>query len=230
MPTTHKKTEEKPVEAPVTEEVATEEPVVVSDVVTETIVIEDSPVETPEVPENPEAFPGDPLSTFKERVNSELNMPDSTGNKNYMWPILLIFAVAIVLLIGLFAYRKGAFNRVATVVNKASATPTPAATPVPTATPDLTKFEIEILNGSTVTGEASKEKAVLAAAGYTVSSVGNADNSDYTTTIIKAQSQVDSGFIAELKTTLSNTYTLGDTQVLSSSAAVPVQVILGTEK
>jgi len=229
------KTEEKPAEANpvISAEVTTAkeevkaEPVIVSDVITETIVIE----ETPEAAktETSESFSSDPLSNFKERVDEELNMPDSPTKKNYMWPILFIFVVAIVLLVGIFAYKQGIFKK--TIANVTPVTPTPVVTVAPTAAAvDLTKYEVEILNGSGVDGEASKEKSVLVAAGFTVSSIGNADNSDYTDTIIKAQAQVDQNFIAKLKNTLSNMYTVGDTQILSSDAAVPVQVILGPGK
>jgi hypothetical protein len=117
------------------------------------------------------------------------------------------------------------------VVIAPAATPTPTVTVEPTqAVADLTKYEIEILNGSEVTGEAAKQKDTLEAAGFTVSSVGNADNSDYTDTIIKTKADVDSAFIAKLKSVLSDTFTVGPVQSLSSDVAVPVQVILGTQK
>jgi len=172
----------------------------------------------------------DPLSNFKDKVNEELNMPDIPKRKNYMWPILLIFIIAIVLLVGIFVYKQGLLKKVTVTITPA-ATPAPAVTVEPKqAVVDLTKYEIEILNGSEVTGEAAKQKDGLEAAGFTVSSVGNADNSDYTDTIIKAKANVDSAFIAKLKNVLSNTFTVGPVQTLSSDAAVPVQVILGTQK
>jgi len=172
----------------------------------------------------------DPLSNFKNKVNEELNMQDIPKRKNYMWPILLIFIIAIVLLVGIFVYKQGLLKKV-TVNIMPAATPTPTVTVEPTqAVVDLTKYEIEVLNGSEVTGEAAKQKDNLEAAGFTVSSVGNADNSDYTDTIIKAKASVDSAFIAKLRSVLSNTFTVGPVQTLSSDAAVPIQVILGTQK
>jgi hypothetical protein len=172
----------------------------------------------------------DPLSDFKDKVNEELDMPDIPKRKNYMWPILLIFIIAIVLLVGIFVYRQGLLKKVTVNITPA-ATPTPTVTVEPTpAVVDLTKYEVEILNGSEVTGEAAKQKDNLETAGFTVSSVGNADNSDYTDTIIKAKADVDSAFIAKLKSVLNDTFTVGPVQSLSSDAAVPVQVILGTQK
>jgi len=196
--------------------------VVQEPVVQEAKVGDVMPTETP--------APADPLGNFKDKVNEELNMPDIPKRKNYMWPILLIFIIAIVLLVGIFVYKQGLLKKV-TVNIAPAATPTPTVTVEPTqAVVDLTKYEIEILNGSEVTGEAGKQKDSLEAAGFTVSSVGNADNSDYTDTIIKAKASVDSAFIAKLKSVLSNTFTVGTVQSLSSDADVPVQVILGTQK
>jgi hypothetical protein len=229
------KSEEKPTETN-TEEVKAAsgepktEPMIVSDVITETIEV----IETA-VPQASEEMPltsssqTDPLSDFKEKVKEGLNMPDRP-QKNYMWPVLFIFLIAIVLMAGVFAYKRGAFKGVK--LNVASLTPTPTASPEPTKAVviDLAKYEIEILNGSGIDGEASRQKTSLEAAGFTVSSVGNADNSDYTDTILEAKSDVDADFIAKLKSTLSDTFTAVSTQTLSSDFAVPVEVILGTKK
>jgi hypothetical protein len=240
----HKKQEEKlttpkkpaedkpsaPVEAvPDKEEVKTE-PVVASAIAAFEVIEDIEVVQEAKVGDKPTeaTAPADPLSNFKDKVNEELNMPDIPKRKNYMWPILLVFIIAIVLLIGIFVYKQGLLKK---VVIAPAATPTPTVTVEPTqAVADLTKYEIEILNGSEVTGEAAKQKDTLEAAGFTVSSVGNADNSDYTDTIIKTKADVDSAFIAKLKSVLSDTFTVGPVQSLSSDVAVPVQVILGTQK
>lgn len=219
--------EEKPIEVK-PDEVKTE-PVVVSDVITETIEIAEVPVSqttTQEAPSN------DPLSDFKEKLNrEEFSMSgESTPKKSYMWPILFIFIIAVVLLGGIFAYKQGVFKAIKINVPVATPTPTATPTPEPTATPDLTKFEIEILNGSGVTGEASAQKLNLTAAGFTISSVGNADNSDYTDTIIKAKTEVDKSFVAKLKSTLESSFTSVIGQTLDDTSSVPVIVILGTKK
>jgi hypothetical protein len=177
-------------------------------------------------PVNP-APENNPLNDFKEKVEVEMNLP-SRPQKNYMWPILFIFIIALALLGGVFAYRQGIFK--VEKVNVVSLSPTPVASPVPTKAIDLKKYEIEILNGSEVTGEASKQKAILEAAGFTVSSIGNADQSDYTDTIIKAKAEVDKDFLARLKSDLGNTFTVGEAQVLSEDSSVPIVIILGTKK
>jgi hypothetical protein len=218
------KATEKPVESK-TEEIKTQ-PVIISDVVTETIeVIQVPKAEAESISQSvPQT---DPLNDFKEKVDQELNMPDRP-QKNFMWPILFIFIITIVLLAGVFAYKQGIFKAVK--VDVSSVSPTPTVSPEPTKTLDLSKYEVEVLNGSDVDGLASSQKAVLETAGFTVSSVGNADSSDYTDTVIQTKAEVDKDFILKLKSTLSDVLTVGDIQSLSEDSSVPVVVILGTKK
>lgn len=63
----------------------------------------------------------------------------------------------------------------------------PTGTATPTGPPLVTPPEriyVEVLNGSGVTGEASRLARELTAMGYNVVSVGNADRSDYATTTV----------------------------------------------
>jgi hypothetical protein len=208
------------------------EPVIVSDTITETIEVVEGVAPQAANPEDsvessvPQA---DPLKDFKEKmVEEETTVPENSQKKNFMWPILSIFIIILILLIGIFAYKQGVFNK--KEVNVVTLTPTPVVTVEPTKTVDLTKYEIEILNGSGVSGEASKQKAALEEKGFTISSIGNADNSDYTDTIIKAKADVEKDFIAKLKDTLNSSFTVGETQSLPDDSSVPVVVIIGTAK
>lgn len=201
------------------------EPVIVSDVVTETTesieVVEEVPVS--QVPA------ADPLSDFKEKmIEEELPVSDKSQQKNYMWPILLVFIITILLLTGVFLYRNGINTN--DKVNVVTLSSSPTITPEPTKAIDLAKYEIEIQNGGGVSGEASRQEANLAAEGFTISSIGNADNSDYTDTIIKAKKEVDKDFIAKLKSVLSNSFTVGETESLSEDTSVPIVIIIGTKK
>ncbi|MBF8249460.1 MAG: LytR protein [Candidatus Levybacteria bacterium] len=170
----------------------------------------------------------DPLSDFKEKMVEEESL--SSGNapkKNYMWPILFIFILAIALMVGIFVYKQGIFKGVK--VNVVTLSPTPTITPEPTKAIDLAQYEIEIQNGSGVEGEASRQKLSLTAEGFTISSVGNADNSDYTDTIIQAKKEVNKDFIVKLEGILGDSFTVGETEVLSDDSSTPVIIILGTK-
>lgn len=209
-----KLTETKPEEA----EAAT--PVENTEVLKEETVVPDIADESADIPSE------DPLTSFKQRNEEELSYPNDAPKKNYMWPILFIFIIAIALLGGIFAYKQGLFKEVK--VSVVTPSPTPTVTPEPTKVIDLTKYEIEIQNGSGIDGEASRQKLSLTAAGFTVSSVGNADNSDYTDTILKAKANVDKDFLAKLKTTLEASFTVKE-EVLPDTALTPVIIILGTK-
>lgn len=226
MATVHKKHEEEISNKKQAISNKKEEPVVVSDVVTETTerieVIEEA---TPD-----KAAPAvDPLTEFKEKMIEEESLPsDMSPKKNFMWPILFIFIITLLLLGGIFVWKKGAIT--GGKINVVTLTPSPTVVPSPTITIDLTKYEIKVLNGSEVDGEAGRQKSSLETEGFTVSTVGNADNSDYTDTVIQAKKEVEKDFIAKLKSVLEDSFTVGDTESLSDSASTPVVIILGTKK
>jgi hypothetical protein len=204
------------------------EPAVAQDVAPASVEAAATVAPEPEV--KAEVPPPNPLSDFKEKVEEEMNMPIKP-QKNYMWPILFIFIIAAVLLAGVFVYKQGMFNGMGKKAEVIPVSPTPVAvSPSPAKTVDLTKYEVEILNGSEIDGEASRQKTNLEGEGFTISSIGNADNTDYTDTIIEAKTEVNKDFIAKLKSVLDSTFTVGETQSLSEDSSVPVIVILGTKK
>lgn len=132
---------------------------------------------------------------------------------------------------GIFFYQKS----VNTISVEESPTPVAStvAIPTPTATPkavDVSSFDIAVFNGSGIAGEAGAAKTLLTDAGFTVVSTANAATYDYTKTIIKAKSTIDSAVIQKLKDTLSKDYVLGDSQTLSSSSTTDIQVVVGSSK
>ncbi len=199
------------------------EPVVVSDVITETT----ERIEIVEAVSPNEPKSEDPLAGFKEKMSEEEHLPsDAPAKKNFMWPILFVFIIALVLLGGIFAYK----NTKTQKVNVVTLTPTPTLTPAPTKTVDLSKFPIKILNGSGISGEASRQKSSLEKEGFVVSSTGNADNSNYTDTIIQAKKEVDADFLDKLKSVLEKSFVLADAESLSETAPTPVVIIIGSKK
>lgn len=196
-----------------------QEPVVVSDTVTET-------TERIEVIE--EVTP-DPLTDFKEKMSEEEEqpVPSEPPQKNFMWPILFVVFLALAFLIGVFLYKQGMNRR--TQVNVVTLSPTPTAIPQPTIVVDLTQYEIKILNGSEVDGEAGRQRDSLEAEGFTVSLIGNADDSNYIETIIQAKGNIDQAFLDKLKSALEKSFVVGETEKLPEDADADVIVILGSE-
>lgn len=175
------------------------------------------------------AASSDPLTDFKEKMNEEeeTSVSNQPPKKNYMWPILFIFIIALVILGGVFVYRQGVNKK--SDVNVVTLSPTPTVVPSPTIALDLSKYPIEVLNGSEVGGEAGRQKANLEGKGFTVASVGNADNSDYTKTIIQAKENVDKAFLDKLKSVLEESFVVGEVEVLPEDADSDVIVIIGSE-
>lgn len=105
---------------------------------------------------------------------------------------------------------------------------TKAVNPIDSATGlDRSKLTIEIQNGSGVTGAAAKASDALKGFGYKISSVGNADNSDYVDVTIQVKS-TKSNFLALLKKDLGFSYTVGSTSAdLDPSSTTDALVIIG---
>ena len=196
------------------------EPVVVSDVVTET-------TERIEVIEEVTPTAADPLTDFKEKMTEEeYPNSDMSQKKNFMLPIFFVFIIALLLLGGIFVYKN---NMKSEKVNVVTLTPTPTVIPQPTKAADLTKYEIKILNGSEVSGEAGRQRTNLQAEGFTVSTVGNAAKSDYTDTIIQAKESVDKDFLDKLKSVLEESFVVGEMEELPEDSDSDVIVILGSQ-
>jgi len=204
-----------------------EEPVVISDTVTETterieVIEEVTPAAAPS------AASADPLIEFKEKMTEEEESPisDMPPEKNFMWPILFIVFLAIAMLGGIFVYKN---NMKSEKVNVVTLIPTPTVIPEPTKTIDLSKYSIKILNGSGVDGKAGRQKTNLEGEGLTVSTIGNAANSDYTATIIQAKKEVDKVFLDKLKSVLEESFVVGEIEELPEDADSDVNVIIGSE-
>lgn len=218
--------------APAGKEEKQKKEVVVSDTVTETTerieVIEEVTPESEGKAPIESAPAANPLTEFKEKMTEEEESPisDMPTKKNFMWPILFIFIIALVLLGGIFVYKKTKSEK----VNVVTLSPTPTVIAKPTnAEIDLSKYPIKILNGSEVDGEAGRQKDNLEGEGFTVSSVGNAAQSDYTKTIIQAKEDVDKDFLDKLKSVLEESFVVGEIEDLPEDADPNVIIIIGSE-
>lgn len=87
--------------------------------------------------------------------------------------------------------------------------PTITVEPTKVTVVNLEEYNIEVLNGSETAGAASRLKTELTTDGFKVVSIGNAEKSDYTDTIISVKKKVNTAFLEKLKENLKKSYTLG---------------------
>ncbi|OGH38977.1 MAG: hypothetical protein A3B44_03710 [Candidatus Levybacteria bacterium RIFCSPLOWO2_01_FULL_38_21] len=114
----------------------------------------------------------------------------------------------------------------------------PTNTPIPTSKPtqnpidkatglDRSKLSVEVQNGSGETGVAGKAAEELKNLGYNVTSMGNADNFNYSNVTIQVKS-AKSDYLSLLKKDLSASYTMGSSSSdLSATASADALVIIG---
>lgn len=137
--------------------------------------------------------------------------------------------------IGLFIFRKSAIKSNGEKLHDSALSPTPAEespiSPAPTQEEvDISAYTIVILNGSGIAGEAARVKAALEQEGFTVVSIGNADQSDYENTMIQIKKDTPQAFMGMLKSVLEKTYVFGETEALSKQEESDVRIIIGRSK
>ena len=174
-----------------------------------------------------------PKKSEKHIPTTERQPIPGPKNSFVVWWIIVpgIFLLGA-LLGGIVFYQKG-ISKGGDLV----ATPTPdstaitqTASPTPSIKADLTKFSINILNGSGIAGEAGKAKDLLTEAGFKVSGTGNASTYNFTKTVVKAKSVVDSEFLTKLTEALGKNYSVDKTQTLPDSSTDDIQVVVGSTK
>ena len=132
-----------------------------------------------------------PIVPQQQYAQSPIYQDNSQDGKNAKWLWILIALIIVGALA--FAFFRG-IGPFAMLKGKPVPTPSPTpssffATPTPESTPganiDKASAKIRVLNGNGQAGVASSGKAYVESKGYKVTAVGNADNFDFTDTVIK---------------------------------------------
>ena len=71
---------------------------------------------------------------------------------------------------------------------------------------------------------------ILEKEGFKVSQTGNADNYDYSDTVIQAKDNIEKTFLEKLKTLVAKSYSVGKNEKLSASDSSEIVVIVGSKK
>ena len=154
----------------------------------------------------------DDLNTPVENLPSGSSIPSDGHKDKPKKTVLLALIIAAILLIG-----GGIFFLVTGGDQSASETPTPTPeliveeTPAPTEEPEEVgevdfEVDIQILNGTGITGEATYLKAELEKAGYKKIEAGNADKTDATATTATYKSSVSKATRDSIAKILDKTY------------------------
>lgn len=198
------------------------------------------PVETTPEVALPTEEKTDKLSFLVDKTNEEEKMiEEEKPKKRIFLKIIILLAVFLLgmLLGGFIVYKKGNIFAGKTLEPKPtvaedqeqsslflSSPPTPIEEPV-----DLTKYTIEVLNGSETKGAAGKLKEALTGEGFNVLSSANATNSAFVKTVINAKKEVNKEYLKKLQDFLSESYLLAGIQELEDTGKTDVVIIIGAE-
>ncbi|MBI4080139.1 MAG: LytR C-terminal domain-containing protein, partial [Candidatus Levybacteria bacterium] len=153
---------------------------------------------------------------IEEEVKEEAQPEDTDSQepyrveykRNYFMPI--IFGILLGLgVFGAFVFYEEVIRKDALVKNETAVVPTEAPSPTEKVL-DLSLYSIRVLNGSGVSGQAAKVQQVLEDDKFTVASIGNAEKSDYTETVIQVKKTVSKEYIQKLKDLLKDYYDLDE--------------------
>lgn len=158
--------------------------------------------------------------------------------KSKLWIILVVIIIIFAAVGGALYYFRTKAVKQAPKEEKVlpSATLAPVTPTVSPATGsanlkvDYLQYEIRVLNGSGIKGEASKVKDFLEEEKFVVKDIDNADSSDYEKTVIRAKKDVAKEYLDLLKSLLGKIYVLDTEEELGESASVDVIIIIGSSK
>lgn len=161
---------------------------------------------------------------------SEENEPKKS--RKGLWINLIIVFIGSFLIVTFFLFlREKKIEEMKQLEEASIPTPTATAKPSPTeAAIDVSAYTISVLNGSGTAGVAAQAKTLLEGEDYFVETVGNASESTYEETLIKAKKSVPSAFIDALKKSLESSYVLDPIVAeLADTKNTDVEIIIGSE-
>jgi hypothetical protein len=119
-------------------------------------------------------------------------------------------------------------------IGNVTATPTlaPAGTPAPVVEEnvDVSTLSVNILNGSGISGEAGRARAVIEGAGFKVGSVGNATKYDYKETVVQVKASVKSTAYDKLVEALEEKYVVEKGDNLAANGSFDILITVGSSQ
>lgn len=163
-------------------------------------------------------------------INPEITVVGRKGASLGVW-VGAMLGVALAIGVSLILLVRGPSTL--SFLSPAKPTPTPLPTVEPTpsvSTVQKSDVNIRVVNGGGTPGAGSKMKTFLEGKGYTVVSVGNADEYTFTATEISAKSGKEA-YVALLTDDLKTEYSLGtSTEKVDDDASYDILVTVGKEE
>lgn len=198
--------------------------------------VEEEVAETEEVEETEET-PEDDIDEVEDKDKEDVDSWDDEPDGKFSWKKVFLFtflaaAIGTLIVVGYYIFTSGYTISIEKQGSEQSKEiDIPEVTPTPTETPDSVNkeaYEITILNGSGIAGEAANVQELLEDDDFVVAEIGNADSADYLDTQILAQDDVDEEFLDMLLEALEER---GPTEIddAPSDQTEDVVVIVGSE-
>jgi hypothetical protein len=179
--------------------------------------------------ESPMTLPVQEAPSLDTLKTVELQTDDGRGaKKKFLLIVLAIILLTFAVLGGAYFFMQSSQAPKSSPKTEVTQAPLPSPTAEPT--PDITSVKIDVLNGSGIRGEAARLQELLEEEGYTINTVGNADGSDYTQTIIQVKDTVSEEIVSQLEDVLKESYDVGKSEKLASSESADIVIIIGSEK
>lgn len=170
-----------------------------------------------------------------EAITTENQAEYATVRKSVSSSRLFLAALGTGILLGLLVfgglilYESYGNNIVGSFIN-----PSPTPTNAPSSTPtqailNPAEYQIQILNGSGVSGVAGNVETILSDAGFTDTTTGNASEFGFTDTEVALKSNAPKALFGKIKSSLSD-YSVVEVTSLPSDGQYDVVITVGTTK
>lgn len=192
--------------------------------------------------DDPKMSSGDVKDWLKDiRPDTTKDVQKGGGfNFKLFFVFVLIFALLGALVGGIFYYKQNVSlqspaDNTDTMTDEIP-TETPAndtVTPTTEVSVDLTKYSVNVLNGSGIKGEAGKVQSLLTKAGFAEDKVdaGNANSYDHTTTSVSLKKAVPDEVFNKIKEALGSGYTVEKAvATLNDSSSHDIEIVVGNNK
>ncbi len=164
----------------------------------------------------------------------------SVTKRNTLLFLGIMFLVAFIVIAlagGVYVYLNGVKNLSSSQAETPLPTYIPVATPVAsptsspsaTAKPDYSLFNVSILNGNGAIGAATTVRDLIQKGGFKASYLGNADNFNFTDTLIQVKNTVSADVVAALRGLLVPTYSVKVGNQLDSQNRFDIIITVGSK-